>query len=71
MKKTPHIELNNYRHLLQVNENYLLVLKRERTEAMEKIDLPRLERLKKEFASTEKSIKLYKKKIEEILPYIG
>jgi hypothetical protein len=71
MKKTLRIELNNYRHLLQVNENYLIVLKLERTEAMEKIDLPRLKRLKKEFFTTEKSIELYKKKIAEILPYIG
>jgi hypothetical protein len=75
LRKTPALELNNYTHLLQVNENYLKVCMKESHEllslyAASKISFEVLEvkqkYLQSEIKDTEKTIKKYKAKIEEL-----
>lgn len=72
---TPQIELSNYQNLLQVNENFLEVLKKERHDVLDKHlkgSLPintvneKLLYIKKEEKDTKKLIEKYKAKILEL-----
>lgn len=75
MRMTPSLELNNYTHLLQVNENYLKVCEKESNEVLTLFDQSKIsfevlkikqEYLRKEIKETKKLIEKYKAKIEEL-----
>ena len=75
LRKTPKLELDNFTHLLQVNENYLLSCEKERTETIERyrnfkltfeVMKTKTSYLQKEIKDTKKSIEKYKAKIAEL-----
>jgi len=75
LRKTPSLELNNYTHLLQVNENYLKVCEKEKKELRDRYEwsmisyevfVIKFRYLDKEIKDTKKLIEKYKAKIEEL-----
>jgi len=75
LRKTPTLELNNYTHLLTVNENYLNICEKEKKETTDRyynnglsyeVFVTKIAYLHKEIRDTKKLIEKYKAKIVEL-----
>lgn len=80
LRKTPHLELENYKNLIQVNENYLASCEKEKKDALYRYESSQLSYevirvklpyLENEIKSTKKLIEKYKAKIDELKLLIG